>query len=89
MKILMTVIMTLAVTSTFAADPACALNGACKSLADCKSLNAGYALEGGKCINPSSNETSSECKDIVGTQKAKSTDKDAPVDAANSQNAKR
>ncbi|MFA6237398.1 MAG: hypothetical protein WC635_08745 [Bacteriovorax sp.] len=72
MKILMTLIMTVAATSAFAAD--CKLGSAC-SEADCKALNKDYAIMSGKCTNPKANETETQCAGIVSTSGAKgSTD---------------
>lgn len=76
MKILMTVIMAMAVTSTFAAEK-CTLGGECKVEADCKSLNANYALVGGKCTNPASKETETQCAGIVSSSGAKGATTDA------------
>lgn len=80
MKILMTVIMTMAMTSTFAGE--CKLNGECKVEADCKSLNAGYAIAGGKCINPASKETDTQCAGIVSSAGAKGSTTDAAAAGA-------
>lgn len=63
MKILMTMIMTMAMTSAFAGE--CKLNAECKVEADCKSLNKDYAIVAGKCTNLKASETETQCADIA------------------------
>lgn len=75
MKILMTVIMTLILTSAFAGE--CTLKGDCKSDVDCKALNAEYSLIGGKCINPAASQVETKCPSIVTSAGAKATGSDA------------
>ena len=64
MKILMTVMMALTVTSVFADD--CTLGGSCKDEASCKAKQGVYA--DGKCSDPASNEKEANCSAIVSSQ---------------------
>lgn len=80
MKILMTMIMTMAMTSAFAGE--CKLNSECKVEADCKSLSKDYALVGGKCINPNDKQSETKCADILSSTAAKGSTSDAPGSAA-------
>ncbi|MGZ3788319.1 MAG: hypothetical protein ACXVLQ_07330 [Bacteriovorax sp.] len=75
MKILMTFVMMMAVTSAFAGE--CKLNGDCKEDADCKALNKDYAVVGGKCTNPKSGETETQCAGIVNSSGAKGSAADS------------
>ena len=75
MKILMTLVMTLVVSSAMAAE--CKLGGECKLDADCKVVNSAYAVIAGKCVDPKANEKDTKCPEIVSSGGAK-----AAVDAA-------
>ena len=63
MKFLMTVLMTMTMTSAFAADPACAFNAECSEVA-CKAISG--TLVDKKCVNPKAGETdNTQCGAIV------------------------
>lgn len=79
MKILMTVMMTLAMTSAMAGE--CKLGGECKVDADCKAVNKDYAVSGGKCVDPKANEKETQCAGIVSSAGAKPAS-DTATDAA-------
>ena len=64
MKILMTVMMTLMITSVFADD--CVLGGSCKDEAICREKLGVYT--DGKCANPAANEKEANCSAIVTSQ---------------------
>jgi len=70
MKILMTVMMTLMVTSVFASD--CTLGGACNDAAKCSELKGEFAESEGKCF--ASKEKEAKCSDIVTSQAGKTTE---------------
>ncbi|MBC7539575.1 MAG: hypothetical protein H7281_12195 [Bacteriovorax sp.] len=71
MKIFMTVMMMMAMTSVYAGT--CTLGGECKVEADCKALNPSYSLKDGKCNDPASSQKETQCAGIVGTGGAKPT----------------
>ena len=77
MKIFMTAVMMMVMTSAMAGD--CKLGGDCKVEADCKALSGAFA--NGKCIDPKANEKETQCAGIVGTAGAKPS-ADSAADAA-------
>ena len=76
MKIFMTVMMMVAMTSAFAGE--CKLNEACSDEASCKALGKDNIFENGKCNK--NKESNTACSDIVSSTAAKpSTDGSASV----------
>ena len=79
MKILMTLVMTMAMTSAFA--QACKLGSEC-SKADCEAISPAdnkYSIVGGKCIDLKAGETKTDCAGINGTAAAKGQESGAPA----------
>lgn len=78
MKILMTVMMTMVMSSAMAGE--CKVNGDCKVDADCKAANSAFAVINGKCVDPKASEKETQCAGIVSSAGAKPTT-DSTTDA--------
>jgi hypothetical protein len=80
MKILLTIIMTMTITSVFAGE--CKLNSDCDSDKDCKELNKDYGVVKGKCVALSAAQSETKCADILSgnrTNTGKGSGSDAPA----------
>ncbi len=85
MKILMTVIMAMSVsTSIYAAK--CDVGGACTVEADCKANGDAkdYALNAGKCVKVTAAEAATHCEGIVQSKDKTPAQADAPADSTGS-----